>query len=97
MEPGRLSQILTIYAWFPLAGLLAILALIARFFEVQTQVRTRYQAYSAPIILFGLAAAYYASIGQVMGDRLGEVLLALGGGTLAVLCVQLYRRMLARR
>jgi len=92
-----LIQFLTIYAWFPLAVLLAILLMVARFYQKLTGEPTYYALYGVPIILFGLAAAQYARIGQASGDPAADLLLALAGGILLWLCVSLYRRMTAGR
>jgi Na+/H+ antiporter NhaC len=90
-------QFLMIYAWFPLAVLLAILLMVARFYQNLTGEQTRYALYGLPIILFGLGAAEYARIARASGDPVADLLLALGGGILLWLCVTLYRRMTAGR
>ncbi len=92
-----LVQFLTIYAWFPLAVLLAILLMVARFYQNLTGERTRYALYSLPIVLFGLAAAQYARMTRTSGEPIADLLLALGGAILLWLCVSLYRRMTAGR
>jgi len=53
MDVARLNQVLAIFAWFPLAVLLAIVLLIARFYQRLTGENTRYPLYAAPILLFG--------------------------------------------
>ncbi len=79
MNTSQINQILLVAAWFPLSGLLFIMLLIARFYENLTGEPTRYGFFAVPIILFGVAAAHYASLAQVMGDPLGDFLLFLAG------------------
>jgi len=86
-----------IYTWFPLAVLLLLLLLIARFYEKFSGRRTYFRWYIVPVVLFGAAMARYASTGELAGDRLGDVLSALAGGVLLVLSVSLYRLMAAGR
>ncbi len=97
MDTLSLLQLLTIYAWFPLAALLAIVLLMARFYQNLTGENTRYRFFVLPMVIFGLASAYYASIDRALGDPLGDVLLFLGGAALLYLCVNLYRQMTAGR
>jgi hypothetical protein len=93
----NLNQILLIYTWFPLAALLAIILLIARFYQNQAHESTRYPLFALPVVLFGLAAAHYANLNLVTGDAVGDLLMFTGGVVLAVLCVALYRQMTAGR
>jgi hypothetical protein len=86
-----------IYTWFPLAVLLLLLLLIARFYEKFSGKRTYFRWYVVPVILFGAAMARYASVGQLAGDRLGDVISALAGVVLLLLTVSLYRLMAAGR
>ena len=86
-----------IYTWFPLAVLLLLLLLIARYYEKLSGKRTYFRWYVVPLVLFGVAMARYASAGLLAGDRLGDILLALAGSVLLVLSVSLYRLMVAGR
>jgi len=97
MDVARLNQVLAIFAWFPLAVLLAIVLLIARFYQRLTGENTRYPLYAAPILLFGLAAADYAIAGRSGGTPLGDGLMFAGGAILLALCLSLYRQMTAGR
>ena len=97
MSASALSQLLILYTWFVLAGVLAFLLLIARFYEKFSGQRTHFRLYLMPILLFGAAAVRYASIDQVAHDPYGDLLTASGGTLLAVLCLHLYRRMLSGR
>lgn len=97
MDMWSPNQILTIYLWFPLAVLLSVLLLIARFYQNLTGENMRYPLFVVPILLFGLASAHYANIDQVVGDPLGDLLWFAGGGALLFLSLALYRQMTAGR
>lgn len=97
MDIARLNQILMVYAWFPLASVLAILLLIARFYQGQTGEPTRFVLFLLPIICFGLATIHNARINQSIGSAPGEALVMAGGLILIGLCWMLYRRMTAGR
>ncbi len=97
MDVARLNQILTIFAWFPLVALLAILLLIARFYQRLTGEKTRYPLFVLPMVLFGLAAADYAIAAQGREALLGDGLMFAGGAILLGLCLSLYRQMTAGR
>lgn len=90
-------QVLTIFAWFMLTVLLTFLLLIARFYQNVSGERTYFWIFSAPLVLFGMAAARYAFINQVSGDPLGDLLGFAGGVLLAGMCVYLYNVMTAGR
>lgn len=96
-EISHLNTILMVYTWFPLAALLAILLMIARFFQVQTQVNASYGWFLVPIVLFGIAVAYQASIGKSLAAPVADALFLAGGLVLTWLCVGLYRRMTSGR
>jgi hypothetical protein len=88
-----LHQILTIYAWFGLGSLLFLMALIARFYERLSGERTYYQWFVVPVIAFAGATIREAQLDQVTGDITTDLLLLIGGVSLAVLCVHIYHRM----
>ncbi len=90
-------QSLTLLSWFAIAIVLVILLLIARFYESVSGERTYFWLFGAPIILWGIASARYAFLGQVGGDPLGDVLWLAGGLLLACLCIYLYNLMTAGR
>ncbi len=96
-EINHINTILMVYTWFPLAALLAILLMIARFFQVQTQVNASYGWFLVPIVLFGIAVAYQASIGKALAAPVADGLFLVGGLVLTWLCVGLYRRMTSGR
>ena len=93
MEIGQINTILTVYTWFPLAALLAILLMIGRFFKGLTGVNTRYVLFLVPILAFALATGLRASVGETLGLPLADALLLVGGSVLIWLCLALYRQM----
>ena len=97
METASLIQLLTIFAWFPVAVLLAILMLIARFYQKQTGELTYYPLFGVPIVCFGLAAAQQARTSQLFSDPISDLLLFGGGVLLVVLCLWLYHKMTSGR
>jgi len=88
-----LHQFLTIYAWFGLSSLLFLMALIARFYERLSGERTYYQFFVVPVIAFAGATLREAQLDQVTGDVSTEILLFIGGVSLAMLCIHIYHRM----
>lgn len=97
MIPRSMHQILTLYTWFPLAGLIGFLLLIARFYQKFSGERTYFFWFVVPMVLFGAAVVRYSSINQVAGDWFGDLSLAIGGVALIVLSVRLVARMTAGR
>ncbi len=97
MDVARLNQVVTIFTWFPLVALLAILLLIARFYQGLTGEVTRYPLFVAPMLLFGLAAVTEVLAGQARESLLTDGLMFVGGAILLGLCLSLYRRMTAGR
>jgi hypothetical protein len=93
MDDVSIHQILTIYAWFVLSGLLFLMALIARFFERLSGQRTYYQLFVVPVLAFAGATVRLTSLDQVVGDKLTGILLAIGGASLIALCLNVYRLM----
>ncbi len=97
LEAHALSQLILLYVWFVLAGLLGFVVLIARFYQHFSGQHTRYRWYALPIILYGLAVLRYASIDQLAGDPGADLLAGAAGLSLLVLAVRLYRQMVAGR
>jgi hypothetical protein len=97
METAGLIQLLSIFAWFPVAVLLALLTLIARFYQKQTGESTYYPVFGVPIVCFGLAAAQQARTNQLFSDPLSDLLLFGGGVVLVALCLRLYNKMTSGR
>ena len=88
-----INQFLLVTMWFALAGLIFLLALIARFYEGQTKVPTYYRYYIIPVITYGIGTARYASISQWGGDLVGDALMSISGMFLLFQCYFLYRQM----
>jgi Trk-type K+ transport system membrane component len=97
LTPLSLNQFLMLYIWFPLAALLFLLLLIARFYQRFSGDRTLYHYFVVPMVLFGAGTVRYASINRMAGDGWGDMLMAAGGVVLVVLCGLLYQRMTAGR
>ena len=93
MTAAELSQLLLLYSWFALAALLFFLLLIARFYEKSFHEPTGFRLFVLPAALFGAAAVRYASVDQLAGDALGDMLAGAAGLCLIFLCISLYRRM----
>jgi hypothetical protein len=91
------NQILLLYSWFPLAAVIAIMLLIARFYAKFSGDRTYYTLYLVPLALFGAGMVRYASIDQIAGDGLADALIGVAGAMLILLSVLLYRLMTAGR
>jgi hypothetical protein len=91
-----LNQFLALYIWFPLAVLLIFLLLIARFYQKFSGEQTFFRLFLVPLVFFGAAAVRYASVGQIAGDTLADVLLGVAGLILIALSLHLYRLMMSR-
>lgn len=91
------NQILLLYTWFPLAAVIAILLLIARFYQKFSGDRTGYMLYLIPLVLFGAGVVRYASIDQIAGDTLGDILMGTAGLVLLLLSLWLYHLMTSGR
>lgn len=89
-----LNQFLALYTWFPLAVLLFVVALIARFYERFSGRRTFFRFYALPVIGFGVGAVRHASVDVIVGDPLADAALAVAGGSLLLLVLVLYWRMM---
>ncbi len=92
-----IAQLLMLYASFLLAFLLGFLLLIARFYQRFASERTFFQLFSVPMVLFGAGLVRYASLDQITGDSLGDVLIGAAGLVLVLLCVLLYYLMTRNR
>jgi hypothetical protein len=97
MSMLALNQVLLLYTWFALAGVLFFFLLIARLYQQFSGERTFYRLFIAPLILFGLAVVRYNSIDQVTHDVPGSALAALAGLLLIGLCARLYHQMTSGR
>lgn len=93
MTSVSLNQFLMLYQWFPLAALLMLMLLIARFYEKFSGRTTYYRLFLLVIVLFGGAMVRYASVDRIAGDIPGDTMLGLAGLLLAGLCLHLLRLM----
>jgi hypothetical protein len=91
-----LHQFLVLYTWFPLAALLFFMLLIARFYQKFSGQRTYFWYYGVVVVLFGVAAVRYASVGVVLGDKVTDAISITAGGLLLLLCAILYWHMLRK-
>jgi len=91
---AALSQILSLYTWFPLAIILAIYLLIARFYHRFSGKRTHFWLFGLPILFYGMSFVRYASIPAVTGDPFGDVAGAIGGLILIGLSTRLTYQMM---
>ena len=73
------------------------LLLIARFYQRFSNEPTYFRLFILPIVFFGMSTVRYASINQVAGDGLGDVLTVLAGVSLVVQCIFLYHLMTRNR
>lgn len=97
MTTITLGQLLMLYIWFALAGIILILMLIARFYQRTFDEATHFRLFLLPILGFGAAAIRYASIDRIAGDLVGDVIAALAGLMLIALSLRLYRQMTLHR
>ena len=97
MAAISVAQLLTLYAWFPLALLLGFLLLLARFYQNFSNERTFFRLFIIPICLFGAALVRYASVNQLAGDTIGDLLFGTSGLILAMLSSWLYYLMTRHR
>ena len=89
-----LHQLLVLYTWFPLAALLFLVLLIARFYQKFSDERTFYWFYAVGIVIFGIFFVRSASLEVGMMDVIVTILSIVGGGLLIFLSLVLYRRMI---
>ncbi len=94
MTSDGISQLLTLYLWFPLAAFLFFLLLIARLYEKFSEERTHFRLFVLPIILFGIHAVYQTN-NNTGSDLVMSLVPAVGGILLIILCARLYRKMMS--
>lgn len=97
MTAPNVIQFLILSSWFLLSILIALMLLIARFYQNVSGERTFYWLFGMPIVLFGIAAVRYAFIGKLGGDTLADLASLAGGLLLALMCIYLYNLMTAGR
>lgn len=94
MTADAFIQLIVLYGWFLLVGLLVFLTLLARFYQRFAGERMYFQLYLIPMLLFGVQAVRQTNFAH---DALGNLLAALGGLMLISLSVYLYRHMTSKR
>ncbi|PJF39217.1 MAG: hypothetical protein CUN55_14995 [Phototrophicales bacterium] len=97
METITISQVALLVFWFALALMIFIVALIARFYEANTQQKTYYRWYVFPVVLFGLSSIRYVSLDKWGHDLIADSLTFLSGLYLLGLSLRLYHCMTNRR
>ncbi len=91
---SSLHQFLVLYTWFPLTVLLAVMLLIARFYQKFSGEETYYWLYLLAIILFGALFVRIASVEFGFVDLLTNLLSAIVGILMLFLSLLLYFRMM---
>ncbi|MFN8564119.1 MAG: hypothetical protein U0703_21445 [Anaerolineae bacterium] len=94
MKADAFNQLIILYGWFLLVGLMLFLMLIARFYQRFAGEKTYYQLFLIPMMLFGVQVVRRTNYAA---DTLGNASAALGGIVLLALSLYLYRRMTAGR
>jgi hypothetical protein len=77
--PSLLGNILTLYTWGGIAGLLFFLFAIARFFERKSARKSFYPLFLLPVVFFVASALRYFVVGDFVGDPWGDVGRVVGG------------------
>lgn len=90
MKADAFNQLIILYGWFLLVGLMLFLMLIARFYQRFAGEKTYYQLFLIPMMLFGVQVVRRTNYAT---DTLGNVSAALGGIILLALSLFLYWRM----
>lgn len=93
MDSPSVHQFLSIYAWLGLIALVFLMALIARFYERLSGQHTYYRWFTLPIVLFTGATMRQIGLDRITGEGWGDLLMALSGLALAMLCLHIYRQM----
>jgi len=88
------SQLVVLFGWFLLVGLIVFIMLIARFYQRFSGESTHFRLYLIPIVLFGIQAVRQTNFPH---DLLSNLLAGVAGVVLGTLSLLLYWRMTARR
>ena len=94
MAADAFAQLLILYDWFLLVVLIVFLLLIARFYQRFSGEKTHFRLFLIPIMLFGVQAVRQTNFAR---DDVGNILAAVAGIMLIILCIFLYWRMTAGR
>jgi hypothetical protein len=88
------SQLVILYGWFLLVGLIVFLMLIARFYQRFSGEKTYFILYLVPMVLFGVQAVRQTNFPH---DVLGNLMASVAGVMLLGLSLFLYWRMTSKR
>jgi len=88
------TQLVVLYGWFLLVGLIVFIMLIARFYQRFSGEKTHFRLYLIPMVLFGVQAVRQTNFPH---DMIGNLLAAVAGVMLLGLSLFLYWRMTAKR
>ena len=81
-----ITKLLTAYIWIGISALIMLLYLIARFYQVTTNVRSHYRYFLLPTILFlGGMLRYITTDTRFTGDEWGDLFLFAGGISLTLI------------
>lgn len=97
MSAASLSQLMLLYTWFALTAMIALMLVIARFYQHFSGEPMAYRWFIIPILLYGGASVRYAAIDRIGGDLAGDLLAAAAGMVLAWRALHLYHHMTANR
>lgn len=101
-----IGLLLVLYSWMVAAILIFFLFLIGRLYENKFRQRSNYRLMLVPLVLFLIAAIWYAvapassflsGTRDFVGLAVPDALFLLAGMLLAALCYSLYRIMIARK
>lgn len=87
----------TLYIWLAVGALILVLYRIGRFYQITSGRRSYYQLFWVPFVLMGSGGVRYATVGMMVGDPAGDVLMLMGGLTLIGLGAYLLRLMTGNR
>jgi hypothetical protein len=92
MQP--LDGLLAVYTWLVIGALVAMLALIARFYQLRSGEQSHYRFFlGALALLVGGGLIQAVTNTSPAGNPIGESLLCIGGASLLGLCYLLHQLM----
>jgi hypothetical protein len=100
-----LFRLLALLPWFLISGLILLIALIARFYQIKytdlyvdaPRQRTYAPLFALPGLAFLIAGIRYAWLGDFAGDLFADILILCGGLALAALALRLQHLMTGGR
>jgi hypothetical protein len=92
------SRVLIIVGWVAATALVFCLYMIARFFQQKSEQRSHYQFYLAPLVLYLVAALYYALPGNdFAANPIADLLFFVAGISTMALSSYLFNLMTGGR